>query len=264
MSRHRRPPRRRAHAVCIVRALAAAVLLAGLAAWPAPAAADEDEAGPQRASRTAEQDAADQEAGQLVNRAVAQNDRDDSYLHRLSFSVRRAHGDAVTATNLALAYASCRRCRTVAIAFQVVLVVPGRADGDPRPLQVTGVNRSAAVNEQCVACDTLARAYQFVVVDDGSGRLSEDARRELARMRRELAGLLRAGAPDDVISGRLADLAVQVQALLAARPDTHSLRERADGQRSGEDHQAHGRRDLGDGAEDVAGDATQPAADMAA
>lgn len=252
MSRHRRPPRRRRQGLRAVRALAAVVLLGGLAGWPTPAAADEGGGGPQ-----------------LENRAVAQNDRDDSYLHRLSFSVRQVRGHAVTATNLALAYASCRGCRTVAIAFQVVLLEPGRHGGDAddsRPLEVTAVNRSAAVNEQCVECDTLALAYQFVVVDDGAGRAPEGVRRELARMRRELAGMLRSGQPDDVITARLADLAVQVQALLTTRADTRpgSLQERAEGERSGQDHEAHGRRDLGDGAEDVAGDATQPAADMAA
>lgn len=237
MSRHRRPrPRRRA----VARLLAAGAVVVGLAAWPAPAGAAPQEA----------------HAARLVNRAVAQNDRDDSYLHRLAFSVRQTSGDTVTVDNLAFAAASCRACRTVAVAVQVVVVARhGRHDGPSGTLELTAVNRAVAANERCVDCDTLALAYQFVVVDEDL-RLSAEARQRLHAVRRELADLLRAGAPDEVITGRMAALAGDVQQALteSAQGRPERLRAKSDRRRALDPYEDHGRPDLGGGQPDDLGD----------
>lgn len=238
MSRHRRPrPRRRV----VARLLAAGAVVVGLAAWPAPAGAAPQEA---------------HAADSIVNRAVAQNDRDDSYLHRLAFSVRQTSGDTVTVDNLAFAAASCRACRTVAVAVQVVVVARhGRHDGPSGTLELTAVNRAVAANERCVDCDTLALAYQFVVVDEDL-RLSAEARQRLHAVRRELADLLRAGAPDDVIIGRVAALAGEVQQALteSAQGRPERLRAKSDRRRALDPYEDHGRPDLGGGQPDDLGD----------
>lgn len=238
MSRHRRPrPRRRV----VARLLAAGAVVVGLAAWPAPAGAAPQEA---------------HAAGSIVNRAVAQNDRDDSYLHRLAFSVRQTSGDTVTVDNLAFAAASCRACRTVAVAVQVVVVARhGRHDGPSGTLELTAVNRAVAANERCVDCDTLALAYQFVVVDEDL-RLSAEARQRLHAVRRELADLLRAGAPDEVITGRMAALAGDVQQALteSAQGRPERLRAKSDRRRALDPYEDHGRPDLGGGQPDDLGD----------
>ena len=237
MSRHRRSrPRRRV----VARLLAAGAVVVGLAAWPAPAGAAPQEA----------------HAAGLVNRAVAQNDRDNSYLHRLAFSVRQTSGDTVTVDNLAFAAASCRACRTVAVAVQVVVVARhGHHDGPSGTLELTAVNRAVAANERCVDCDTLALAYQFVVVDDDM-RLSREARQRLHAVRRELADLLRAGASDEVITGRVATLAGDVQQALteSAQGRPERLRAESDRHRALDAYEDHGRPGLGRGQPDDLGD----------
>jgi putative peptide zinc metalloprotease protein len=66
---------------------------------------------------------------------------------------------AVDNANEAYAFASCRDCVTVAIAFQVVVIV-GQAD------VVVPENVSAAVNYDCFECITAAVAKQLVVTVD--------------------------------------------------------------------------------------------------
>lgn len=63
---------------------------------------------------------------------------------------------AVRNTNQAYALASCADCSTVAIAFQVVLVVGSNPEVGPQ-------NEAVAVNRECVACRTGALAMQTVL-----------------------------------------------------------------------------------------------------
>lgn len=58
--------------------------------------------------------------------------------------------------NEAYALANCTNCTTVAVAFQVVLIV-GQSD------VVTPVNLAVAINSGCVSCQTAALAVQLVV-----------------------------------------------------------------------------------------------------
>ena len=58
--------------------------------------------------------------------------------------------------NEAYALASCRGCRTSAVAFQVVLVV-GQAD------TIAPVNKAVSRNERCVQCTTRSLAVQLVL-----------------------------------------------------------------------------------------------------
>ncbi|MGV3759032.1 MAG: hypothetical protein ACO1PW_05735 [Actinomycetota bacterium] len=68
-------------------------------------------------------------------------------------------GSPVHSANQAYALASCVDCRSVAVAFQVVLIVGSNDEIVPR-------NEAVAVNHTCSACTTRALALQTVLVLD--------------------------------------------------------------------------------------------------
>ncbi|MDP9390690.1 MAG: hypothetical protein M3P89_04725, partial [Actinomycetota bacterium] len=112
------------------------------------------------------------------NQALAVNTEDGSVAYDVTFALVWAEEDTVLNRNEAYALASCRDCRTVAVAFRVVLVV-GSVD------VVVPQNLAAAVNYACIECVTYALATQLVVSLPGA--LSEDAARDLDAIWAELA-----------------------------------------------------------------------------
>lgn len=94
------------------------------------------------------------------NEATAVNTEDGSSVFRFALSIRKVTDGVVDQTNTATAYASCTDCRTVALAFQVVLV-SGSAN------TVVPENTAQAVNVECTECLTYAKATQIVVGIDG-------------------------------------------------------------------------------------------------
>ncbi len=114
--------------------------------------------------------------------AVRVNTKDDSSLFKLAFGIRRVMNGVVDESNAAVAYASCERCRTVAISIQIVLVMSD-------PTTVTPTNVAVAVNENCSLCETFAAAYQFVVSTRGPVRFTSQGERDLEDIRSQLADL---------------------------------------------------------------------------
>ena len=112
-------------------------------------------------------DAPDAEDG---NQAMAVNTKDGSSLYDVAFALVWADGDDAKQRNEAYAFASCTACRTVAVGFQVVLIV-GQAN------VVVPENIAAAVNYECVLCVTFALAKQLVLTLPGA--LSPDAMADL-------------------------------------------------------------------------------------
>ena len=90
------------------------------------------------------------------NQAMAVNTTDGSSLYDVAFALVWADGTDAQQRNEAYAFASCTACRTVAVGFQVVLIV-GQAD------VVVPENIAAAVNYECVLCVTYALAKQLVL-----------------------------------------------------------------------------------------------------
>ena len=90
------------------------------------------------------------------NQALAVNYEDGSSAYSAEPSLVWVTDDSVQNTNQAYALASCTDCTTVALAFQVVLVV-----GDPD--EVAPVNEAVAVNHTCVRCATTAISMQSVL-----------------------------------------------------------------------------------------------------
>jgi putative peptide zinc metalloprotease protein len=94
------------------------------------------------------------------NQALAVNTTDGSAIYDVAVAmVWVTAEDPVLNVNEAYAFASCTDCVTVAVAFQVVVIV-GSAD------VVVPQNLSAAVNYECFRCITASVASQLVVTVD--------------------------------------------------------------------------------------------------
>jgi putative peptide zinc metalloprotease protein len=142
------------------------------------------------------------------NTAIALNTRDGSTRFRLSFRIVRTNADVVDNDNAAVAIASCTDCRTIAVAFQVVLVFS-------EPSTLTTDNLAIAMNIECTDCETLASAYQWVLGTDGRVHFSPEGNRAIAGIRQALHDLVRSDLPIDELQAQLDQLADQLEAILA-------------------------------------------------
>ena len=89
--------------------------------------------------------------------ALATNTKDGGVLYDVAYSIVTVQdGAPVTNTNSAFAIAHCKACTTVAVSFQIVLVI-----GQSRI--VAPINAAGALNYDCTACLTTAIADQIVV-----------------------------------------------------------------------------------------------------
>lgn len=89
--------------------------------------------------------------------ALAVNTKDGSVKYTVAYSVVTvSDGAPVDNTNEAYAFASCNACTTVAVSFQVVLIV-GYTD------MIAPINIAVALNANCPRCITTAIANQIVV-----------------------------------------------------------------------------------------------------
>ncbi|MEU4602457.1 PqqD family protein [Kribbella sp. NPDC023972] len=150
-------------------------------------------------------------AGAGDNQALAVNTTDDTVVYDIAFALvwAEASSDPVTNTNEAYAFASCRHCAAVAIAFQVVMVI-GDAD------IVVPQNLAGALNYECVQCLTYALATQLVVTLDGP--LSADGMAALNRVWSQLADLARSiqQYPLSELRDRLTSFEQQILGVIAA------------------------------------------------
>ncbi|MBV9353970.1 MAG: hypothetical protein JO023_00445, partial [Chloroflexi bacterium] len=89
--------------------------------------------------------------------ALAENTKDGGVVYDIAYAlVTVGNGANVTNTNSAYALAHCKACTTVAVSFQVVLVV-GQSKA------IAPINAAGALNYDCPACTTTALADQIVV-----------------------------------------------------------------------------------------------------
>jgi putative peptide zinc metalloprotease protein len=95
--------------------------------------------------------------GKGDTQALAVGTKDGGVVYDISYAlITVTDGAPVTNTNSAFAFASCRGCTTVAVSFQVVLVV-GQSN------TIAPINAAGALNVDCPACTTVAVATQIVV-----------------------------------------------------------------------------------------------------
>jgi putative peptide zinc metalloprotease protein len=169
------------------------------------------------------------EGGGGDNTVVAVNTKDGSSEFKVSFKIVRTSSDVVDESNIAVAFASCEGCETVAIAFQVVLV-------NGTPSVVIPENYAIALNFECTSCETLASAYQFVLGTDGNVHFSPEGNRALADIRKALRVV--AGSEELTLEeiqaeldGLAADLrTVLAEEMVASGPDDVEVQEVTDAQ----------------------------------
>ena len=141
------------------------------------------------------------------NFAIAINTRDDSLRFRRAFEVFFTSSDVIDNANAAVAYASCERCRTIAIAVQAVIV-------SGSPSQVVPENVGLAINDGCSFCETLASAYQFVVGGGEPLSLTPEGSHRINAIRYEIRVLGRSGLPLAEIQARLDVLMDELEVVL--------------------------------------------------
>ncbi|WP_156399892.1 hypothetical protein [Phycicoccus sp. Soil748] len=149
--------------------------------------------------------------GEGDNQALAVNTTNGSSEYDVAFALVWADGNSVANTNEAYALASCTDCQTVAVAFQVVVII-----GDAHV--VVPENIAAAVNYNCVQCVTQALATQLVVTL--SGPLDARSTAELNALWAEISafGNHVQDVPLSELQGRLADYERQILAILRKDP----------------------------------------------
>ena len=142
---------------------------------------------------------------------MAVNTTDGSTVYDVAFALVWADGDTVANTNEAYALASCTGCQTVAVAFQVVLIL-GNAN------VVVPENVAAAVNYSCVQCVTQALATQLVVTL--SGPLSAQSTADLAELWKEISafGASIQDVPLSELQERLTEFERQILAIVQQDP----------------------------------------------
>jgi putative peptide zinc metalloprotease protein len=112
-------------------------------------------------------------------------------------------GDTVGSANIALATSTdCTGCRTVAVAFQAVLITRDASTIIPG-------NVAAAANGGCFSCFTYAYAYQYVVSTDGVVRLSFEGQQRVHEIRRSVATVAAGGGSADGLTEELDALAAE-------------------------------------------------------
>ncbi len=113
------------------------------------------------------------------NQALAVNTKDGTIRYDVAFALIWVDDDSpALQRNESYAFASCRNCGAVSIAFQVVLVTGDNHVAAPQ-------NIAAAVNYDCVNCLTYALATQLFATLEGP--LSEAGMEEIARVWEEIA-----------------------------------------------------------------------------
>jgi putative peptide zinc metalloprotease protein len=119
------------------------------------------------------------------------------------------HGAPVTNTNSAYALADCNACTTVAVSFQVILVIGQSRDIAP-------INAAEALNYDCPACVTTAIADQIVVTlgSRPSRQLLSELNADLSQLN-ALPELGSSGTPDAVAS-QVATVQQEIDSQLAA------------------------------------------------
>jgi putative peptide zinc metalloprotease protein len=115
--------------------------------------------------------------GQDDNQAIAVNTQDGGVVYDVAFALVWAEGE-VNSANSAYALASCADCKTVAVAFQVVIVV-GQSNS------IAPENLAVAINYNCASCVTLAIAQQLLVTVDRP--LTDEARAQVEALWSDIA-----------------------------------------------------------------------------
>jgi hypothetical protein len=130
----------------------------------------------------------------------------------LALGLRENATDTIDESNSAIAHSTCDACRSVGIAFQVVIVQSSS------PSTITPENVAVALNENCTGCSSLAIAHQFVVGRGEPARITSSGKRQLFAVGDDLLRLERSyrDLTDAEIQARTDADAAKVGAILDA------------------------------------------------
>lgn len=127
---------------------------------------------------------------------------------RGSVQVAPFAGDALSSANLAIAQSTdCTGCRTVAVAFQGILLGSSPTTFDPG-------NVASAANSGCTSCVTFAFAYQDIVSTPGPAYLTPAGRAAVADVTAQVESVATSGADPVTMCDELSQLAAQFAAAL--------------------------------------------------
>ena len=144
------------------------------------------------------------------NQALAVNTEDGTVEYDVAIAlVWVTEEDPVLNVNEAYAFASCTNCASVAVAFQVVIVL---GDNDT----VMPQNLAGALNSDCVNCLTYALAQQLIVTVDEP--LSEEAMDQLDALWQDLEAFAQdiESYPLSEIDDRLDEYAAEILEIIEA------------------------------------------------
>jgi putative peptide zinc metalloprotease protein len=188
----------------------APALKPGAAAGPATAAPQTPPAASPPVPATAFPFKLPAKPGPNDSQALATNSTDGGITYDVVYSlVTVQNGDPVDEENSAYALASCRACTTVAVSFQLVLVVG-------RTATITPINVAEALNYNCPSCVTTAIADQIVVTL--SAAPSDELVRRLTAELQQLHAIdqLGAGGTPGAVAEQVAAVQHQIEQELQA------------------------------------------------
>jgi putative peptide zinc metalloprotease protein len=140
--------------------------------------------------------------------ALAVGTRDGGVTYDVAYAlIKVTRGAPVKETNSAFALAHCHSCTTVAVSFQVVLVIGQSKDIAP-------IDGAGALNYHCPSCTTVAIADQIVVTLRSEPSQTLVAQLESALRRLNALPALGAAATPAAIAGQVASVEGQVDAAL--------------------------------------------------
>ncbi len=117
------------------------------------------------------------------NIAQVINTTDNAFRHKSKVGIAHNPGPDVLNQNIADSRASCVRCRTVAVAAQVVLV-----EG---PATIQPYNLAFAYNEECTECETYAYAKQVVLRPGKPIKIGDRAEDRIENVERQIKNISR-------------------------------------------------------------------------
>jgi putative peptide zinc metalloprotease protein len=141
------------------------------------------------------------------NLAVALAREDATSVFALAFAVTELSHGALEQSNQAVASASCERCRAIAIAIQIVLVLND-------PAIIAPENSAVAVNYACTLCETLALAYQIIFGIGEPVAFTEEGLARLAEIKGELEELGDSGLSLEEIQASVDELVEEIHYIL--------------------------------------------------
>jgi putative peptide zinc metalloprotease protein len=142
--------------------------------------------------------------------ALAVNTTDGGVVYQIAYALVTVTGGApVGQANTAYALADCKACTTVAVSFQLILIV-GQSN------TIAPIDAAGALNYQCPACTTTAIADQMVVTlkSQPSAQLSQELTAALTRL--NAVSQLGANGTPDAVMALVTSVQDQIAAELAA------------------------------------------------